>query len=128
MLQSCIILPVPRTASPTVGSRAEIPKALIEQIGPGKSKRVDVLLLLGEPDARVDADTSFIYDWRTGRGGIGWVMLWGIPAYAASSGGVIELGNWEPVLRRWLIRFDDSGVVSDVTWDGLPYRMPQSRR
>ena len=114
MLQGCIVLPVPRSAEPAAGSRPDIPTALKEQIIPGKSRRVDVLLLLGEPDVRVDADSSFIYDSRTGRGGIGWVMLWGIPAYSASQGGVVKMGDWENVQHQTIIDFDDAGVVTGV--------------
>jgi hypothetical protein len=45
MPQGCVVLPVPRSAEQAAGSRADIPTALKEQIIPGKSKRVDVLLV-----------------------------------------------------------------------------------
>lgn len=119
MLQGCIVLPVPRSGELAADSRAEIPKALKEQIVPEKSTRVDVLLLLGAPDGRVDerghTDRAFIYNSRSGRGGVGWVMLWGIPAYAASQGGAVKLGNWENVVHQVIIHFDDAGVVTDVS-------------
>lgn len=121
MLQGCVVLPVPRSAEQAAGSRADIPTALKEQIIPGKSRRVDVLLVLGEPDVRVNADSSFIYYSRTARGGIGWVMLWGVPAYAASQGGAVKLGNWKDVLHRAIIRFDDAGVVTGVNWEDCKF-------
>jgi hypothetical protein len=114
LLEGCVAIPIPvaRSSGPVAGSRAEVSKALPEQIVVGHTTRTDVLLLLGEPDGHGYQDRWFAYGSSVGRGGVGWSLF--IATYGGA--GVAKVGDWE-TSRRAIIHFDDFGVVSRVDFD-----------
>ena len=55
---------------PIPGSvRGEIRDETIRRIEPGATTRADVLLLLGDPDQRMENDSAFAFSWWQGYGG-----------------------------------------------------------
>jgi hypothetical protein len=66
--------------------------------------RTEVLLLLGEPDVRGADDQWFSYTSYVGLGGVTWGD---VPLVSTA-------GTERYLLRRFVVQFDNSGVISDV--------------
>jgi outer membrane protein assembly factor BamE (lipoprotein component of BamABCDE complex) len=102
-------VPVQRAGTPAADSRADIDATTAPQIVAGHTTRTDVLLMLGEPDGRAANDRWFTYRTRVSRGGWHWAEMEIGPGVVAA----MPVGEWDTV-RRLLVRFDDSGIVSSV--------------
>jgi hypothetical protein len=115
-LSGCIILPVPvhQTEGASGGSRANVRADSTPHIVAGQTTRLELLLALGEPDARGEHDQSFSYRTQADRGGWHWALVW-----AGINGpvGGAPVGDWERV-ERLTVRFDERGVVSDAQFEG----------
>lgn len=59
---SCIYVPIP--ASELRSPKGVIDKKTIKSLKQGESTRADLLLLVGEPDARYEQDRYFVYEWE----------------------------------------------------------------
>jgi hypothetical protein len=112
----CIVLPLPmhQPQRTSAGSRANVGAASAPQIVAGQTTRLELLLAFGEPDGRGAQDRWFTYRTRTDRGGWHWALV-----CASISPGLIGIpvGDWERV-ERLTVRFDERGVVSDVSFEG----------
>jgi hypothetical protein len=66
---SCIYVPIP--ANSLLSQKGVIPKDIIKSLKPGETTREELLLLVGEPDARYEQDRYFIYEWEVSEALVG---------------------------------------------------------
>ena len=59
---SCIYIPIP--AIELSSQKGVIDQGLIKSLKQGETTREDLLLLVGEPDARYEKDRYFVYEWE----------------------------------------------------------------
>lgn len=98
LLGGCV--PVPILPS----DRFLITDERIRSIQPGQTTRTDVLLMLADPYSRGEQDTSFVYRWVKGGGGVGGLL--GLPGAVAAGHYVTER------CHDLAIQFDGAGRVA----------------
>lgn len=65
---------------PTPGAHHGAPSTeVVRKIAPGVTTRVEIVMMLGDPDRRMEDDRYFVYDWRETRAVIGIVVPPGVP-------------------------------------------------
>lgn len=78
----------------------EITPETLGRLQPGKTTRVDVLMSLGDPTRRLEADRFFVYDWSEKH----WMLVIGAPL----RGAVGTFGD----THRLAIEFSESGRIA----------------
>ena len=104
LLTGCVPIPVPPLGD-RAGSRGNLTDQVPEFIVIGKTSRVEVLLVLGEPDQTTDNDRQFIYRRLSEEGGI---------AFMYGGGGRGGVTGVPVTLRVLSLNFSENGVVSNA--------------
>lgn len=104
LLSGCLPVPV-LPFGDTERSRQNITDTVPDFIVIGKSTRADILLVLGEPDQKMDLDARFLYFRETEEGGM--AFLYG----GGGRGGITGTPIAYSVLT---VGFDGRGIVTDV--------------
>lgn len=92
----CVVVPIP---TPPIAFDEITPETL-GGLKPGETTRVDVLMSLGDPTRRLQADRIFVYDWSESH----WIVLIGVPG----GGGMTDFGD----THRLAIEFSESGRIA----------------
>jgi hypothetical protein len=72
---------------PTPGVQENAPAAeVVQAIKPQTTTRTDVLMMLGDPNFRLEEDRYFVYDWNELHAIYGLAMPWGDPIAAGVGG------------------------------------------
>lgn len=97
----CIVVPVPIPETDLLVGRRSISKEELEQLVPGETSRLDVIMEYGEPDYASDDESVLAYRWEVGRA----VVLWAV------GGGYSAAGGAEIVTKTYLVKmkFDQDG-------------------
>ena len=93
-LSGCVVVPIP-----PIGTDEITPETL-GRLQPGKTTRIEVLMSLGDPTRRLEADRFFVYDWSESH----WMVIAGAPL----RGAVGTFGD----THRLAIEFSKSGRIA----------------
>lgn len=106
VISGCISVPFPLASGPLPDSRTNVPPQVPPSIVVGHTSRRQVLLELGEPDGSGPNEEWYSYGSAFSHGGLGIVTV----SYGASYD-----ARHNVEVRRLLLQFDASGIVSSVS-------------